>query len=205
MIVRRAGDVIPEVVGPVLAKRPPGTRVEVPEAVPGVRRAARPGRGRGQSPLRQRRLPGAARAAARALGGPRRDGHRRSRRGARAPVRRRRPARGRGRRLRAHRRAARAARADRRPLGAAARRRRSKTSKQRPLCACSSVSASTTSGRPPRRRWPRASPTSTRSSATDRRRSPRSTGVGPTIAESIGVVLDRSQPRLDREARARPV
>ena len=40
VIVRRAGDVIPEVVGPVLAKRPPRTqRVEVPEEVPGVRRS----------------------------------------------------------------------------------------------------------------------------------------------------------------------
>ena len=89
VIVRRAGDVIPEVVGPVLAKRPPKTqRVEVPEEVPGVRRAARARRRRGQPPLRQRRLPGAARAAARALGRPRRDGHRGARRGARAPVRR---------------------------------------------------------------------------------------------------------------------
>ena len=89
VIVRRAGDVIPEVVGPVLAKRPPRTRRwKFPNAVPGVRRAARAPRGRGQPPLRQRRLPGAARAAARALGRPRRDGHRGPRRGAGAPVRR---------------------------------------------------------------------------------------------------------------------
>ena len=94
VIVRRAGDVIPEVVGPVLAKRPKGTRtLEVPREVPGVRRAARSPRRRGEPPLHQRRLPDAARAAHRALRGPRRDGHRRARRGAGAPVRRRRPAR----------------------------------------------------------------------------------------------------------------
>ena len=59
VIVRRAGDVIPEVVGPVLAKRPPRhATVEVPDGVPGLRAAARAHRGRGQPPLRQRRLPG---------------------------------------------------------------------------------------------------------------------------------------------------
>ena len=94
VIVRRAGDVIPEVVGPVLAKRPQGhAPVEVPLAVPGVRRAARSPRRRGEPPLHQRRLPDAARAAHRALRRARRDGHRRARRGAGPPVRRRRPAR----------------------------------------------------------------------------------------------------------------
>ena len=47
VIVRKAGDVIPEVVGPVLAKRPKGrATLEVPEGLPGVRAAARAGRRR---------------------------------------------------------------------------------------------------------------------------------------------------------------
>ncbi len=74
VIVRRAGDVIPEVVGPVLAKRPREDQaVEVPEEVPRVRAAARAGRGRGEPSLRERRLSRAARAATGALGEPRRD------------------------------------------------------------------------------------------------------------------------------------
>ena len=68
VIVRRAGDVIPEVVGPILAKRPKGTRRwKFPSTVPGVRRAARSPRRRGEPPLHQRRLPDAAGAAHRAL------------------------------------------------------------------------------------------------------------------------------------------
>ena len=46
VIVRRAGDVIPEVVGPVLAKRKKGTQeLDVPEDVSLVRDRARPGAG----------------------------------------------------------------------------------------------------------------------------------------------------------------
>ncbi len=41
VIVHRAGDVIPEVVGPVLEKRPPGTAgVDLPHAMPGLRHTA---------------------------------------------------------------------------------------------------------------------------------------------------------------------
>ncbi|GIU89916.1 MAG: hypothetical protein KatS3mg010_1015 [Acidimicrobiia bacterium] len=50
--------------------------LEVPVEVPRVRRAARAPRGGGEPLLRQRRLPDAACAADRALGEPRRDGHR---------------------------------------------------------------------------------------------------------------------------------
>ena len=50
VIVRKAGDVIPEVVGPVLAKRPKRrTEVEVPHGLPRVRAAARPARGRSRT------------------------------------------------------------------------------------------------------------------------------------------------------------
>ena len=48
VIVRKAGDVIPEVVGPVLALRPAGAEPwVVPDALPVVRQAARAPRGRG--------------------------------------------------------------------------------------------------------------------------------------------------------------
>ena len=48
VVVRRAGDVIPEVVGPVLARAPRSARaVGVPEDLCLVRHAARAGRGRG--------------------------------------------------------------------------------------------------------------------------------------------------------------
>ena len=57
VIVRKAGDVIPEVVGPVLAERPEGSAaVEVPDDVPGVRRAAGPPRGRERHVLPEPRL-----------------------------------------------------------------------------------------------------------------------------------------------------
>ena len=108
-------------------------QVEVPDALPGVRHAARPARGRGRHALRQRRLPGAAGAADRVLRRPLGDGHRGSRRGARPAVRRRRPAPRRRRRLLAHRRAARPARAHRRAVGAAPRGRRSTRRSSRPL------------------------------------------------------------------------
>ena len=69
------------------ARRP---QVEVPDELSGLRATARAARRRGEPPLRERRLPGAARAAHRALREPRRDGHRGSRGGARPAVRRRR-------------------------------------------------------------------------------------------------------------------
>ena len=56
VIVRKAGDVIPEVVGPVLVDAPEGRQaVEVPDDVPVLRRAARAPRGRGRHPLRRTR------------------------------------------------------------------------------------------------------------------------------------------------------
>ena len=58
VIVRRAGDVIPEVVGSVKDLRPKGAKAwKMPAVVPGVRPAARAPRGRGPPLLRERRLP----------------------------------------------------------------------------------------------------------------------------------------------------
>ena len=56
VIVRKAGDVIPEVVGPVLALRPEGAAaVDLSGRLPGVRQPAGASRGRGRHPVRQRR------------------------------------------------------------------------------------------------------------------------------------------------------
>ncbi len=64
VVVRRAGDVIPEVRGPVLAAPAGGPgAVDLPDAVPGVRRAAGASRGRERHLLRQRGVPGPAGAA----------------------------------------------------------------------------------------------------------------------------------------------
>ena len=169
-----------------------------------MRAAARAHRGRGQPPLRQRRLPGAARAAPRALGRPRRDGHRRARRGARAPVRRGRAARGRRRRLRAHRRAARAARAHRDAVGAAARRRRSKARSNARCGACSSGSASTTSGPTAAQALARSFADLDAIVAASEEELTAIDGVGPIIAQSIAhVVHDRPQPAPRRAAARR--
>ena len=57
VIVRKAGDVIPEVVGPVLGLRPADAPVGVPDDVPvPARQHARPPRGGGH-PLRRAGLP----------------------------------------------------------------------------------------------------------------------------------------------------
>ena len=57
MIVQRAGDVIPQVVGP-LAPHPKGTkRVPDADALPALRRRGREARGRGHAPLPEPRLP----------------------------------------------------------------------------------------------------------------------------------------------------
>ncbi len=58
VIIQRAGDVIPQVVGPVLARRD-GSETRVPHArpLPGLRRRDRAPRGRGRAPLRQPVLP----------------------------------------------------------------------------------------------------------------------------------------------------
>ena len=116
VIVRKAGDVIPEVVGPGARQAQAGRARSGSSrrTCPRVRAAARAARRRGRHPLRQRRLPGAARAAHRVLRRALGDGHRRPRRGAGAPVRRGRAPQRRRRRLLADRRAARPARAHRR-------------------------------------------------------------------------------------------
>ena len=83
VIVRKAGDVIPEVVGPVLSARPEGLRaVVVPRGLPRV--PTRPSSGsRGERHvLHQRRLPGPAGGPHRALRQPGRHGHRGLRRAA---------------------------------------------------------------------------------------------------------------------------
>ena len=83
VIVRKAGDVIPEVVGPVLAERPDGPgRVDVPDRLPGVRHPAGPPRGRGRPPLPQRAVPGPGGRQHRALRQPGGHGHRGVRRAA---------------------------------------------------------------------------------------------------------------------------
>ena len=78
VIVRRAGDVIPEIVGPVLAKRKKSARRwKIPDGLPLVRHAARPPRGRGRLAVpEQARLPVAGHRVAVPLRRARRDGHR---------------------------------------------------------------------------------------------------------------------------------
>ncbi len=78
VIVRKAGDVIPEVVGPVLAKRRKGLRRwKFPKDCPACGQPLVRARGRIGDELRQRRVSGAALGTDRAL--RRRDGHRRAR------------------------------------------------------------------------------------------------------------------------------
>ena len=78
VIVRRAGDVIPEIVGPVLAKRKKGARRwSMPDDLQRVRHAARPRRGRGRLPVpEQARLSVAGHRVAVPLRRPGGDGHR---------------------------------------------------------------------------------------------------------------------------------
>ena len=93
-----------------------------------------------------------------------------------------------------------AARTDRRALGAAARRRDRGARSSGRCGACSSASASTTSGRPPRRRSRAASPTSTRSRPRRTRSSPRSTVSGRSSRESIGqwFTIDRNRRLVEK-------
>ena len=78
VIVRRAGDVIPEIVGPVLAKRKKSARKwKMPSELSLVRDAARAQRGRGRLAVpEQARLPRPGTRVAVPLRRPRRDGHR---------------------------------------------------------------------------------------------------------------------------------
>ena len=201
MIVRRAGDVIPEVVGPVLAKRPPRTRRwKFPKQCPAC----------GQPLVRiegeanhhcvnvdcpaqrvQRLVHWAGRGALDIEG----LGEERVRqfveRGS---------ARGRRRHLHADRRAS----SSRSNASASGRRSCSSTrskGRRRGRCgACSSGSASTTSARPRRRRSRAASPTSTRSSTASEETLTAIDGVGPIIAQSIGTwfTIDRNRRLVAR-------
>ena len=63
VVLQKAGDVIPEVVRPLAERRTGAEReFEMPETLPGLRHAGRPGRGRGPGLLPEPRLPGAGRA-----------------------------------------------------------------------------------------------------------------------------------------------
>ncbi len=100
VILQKAGDVIPEVVGPVLEART-GAEIEFADAgdLPGVRHAGRPRRG-GRSPLLpEPRLPGPGRPGVRPLRRTGWDGHRGSRLGRRRAAPPARPARLAGRLL----------------------------------------------------------------------------------------------------------
>ncbi len=89
VVVRKAGDVIPEVVGPVLSARPERVAaVALPDDVPELRRPARAAPRRERHLLHQHRLPCAARAAHRALRLSWRPGHRGPGGEARRPARR---------------------------------------------------------------------------------------------------------------------
>ena len=77
VILQKAGDVIPEVVRPIVEKRTGAERrVRDARALPGLRHADRPGRGRGPPLLPEPRLPGPRVAGVPALRRAGRDGHR---------------------------------------------------------------------------------------------------------------------------------
>ena len=77
VVLQKAGDVIPEVVRPLVERRT-GAEREFADAraLPGLRHAGRPGRGRGARLLPEPRVPGPCRAGVRPLRRSRRDGHR---------------------------------------------------------------------------------------------------------------------------------
>ncbi len=183
VIVRRAGDVIPEVVGPVLADRPKGSKPWVfPTDVP-VRAALDAGAARGRDrhrcinpecPFqRQGAIEHFASRGALDIEG---FGEQRIRQLLDA---------GHGARRRRHLRPrlgqGRAASSGLGATSAANLRASIDASRQRPLPpACWSGSTSATSARPGPRRWPRRSATSTRSWRRPSRRWPRSTGSAPS-------------------------
>ena len=204
VIVRRAGDVIPEVVGPVLAKRPPKTKPwKFPKKCPECGQPLVRVEGEANHHCVNVDCPAQRVQRLGALGGPGRARHRRPRRGARAPVRRRRAPRGRGRRVRAH-----ASTGSYRSNASANARRscsstRSKARRRGRCGVCSSGSASTTSARPPRRRWRARSTTSTRSWRAGEEQLTAIDGVGPTIAQSIAswFSIDRNRRLVAAAAR----
>ena len=77
VVLQKAGDVIPEVVRPILERRPPDAReYQVPDACPVCGTPVDPGRGRRPPLLPEPRLPGPAVPGVRALRGSGRHGHR---------------------------------------------------------------------------------------------------------------------------------
>ena len=173
--------------------------LEVPDQVPGVRGATRTHRGRGEPPLRERRLPGAAGATVGALGRPRRDGHRGAGRGARTAssstrgCSRTRPTSTRSPSI-----------ASCRSSGSASAPRNSSSTRSRPRSdsrcgACSSGSGSTTSDRPPRRHS-RSFPDLDAIEHAGADALTAIDGVGPTIAQSIGqwFSIDRNRRLVTR-------
>ena len=85
VIVQRAGDVIPQIVGPARRAPPRDEAVRDADALPALRHGDRQARGRGDAPLPEPRLPVARARVADQLGAGRRR-HRRRRRAARAPA-----------------------------------------------------------------------------------------------------------------------
>ena len=147
VIVRKAGDVIPEVVKPVLSERPKRLEaVGVPEDLPlSVAEPADPRRGRERHLLHASRLPEPARPAHHPLRVARRDGHRGPRRAHGVPVQQGRP----GARPRRHLQPAQGrpprVRGLRRDLGEQPARARSRRRSSVRSPTCSSRSASSTS------------------------------------------------------------
>ena len=205
VVLQKAGDVIPEVVRPIVERRTGAEReFEMPAALPGLRHADRPRRGRGPPLLPESRLPGPRRRRSSATSRAWRDGHRGRRlEGPRAAAparpgqapRRLLPADGRGPRV------AGPVRAEERrepPRGDPAARRRpleriiaalghpagrlDDGDRARPL-----AGRRVPAGRRPSRRWRRGWPRRPSAAARDRARSDfeELDGVGPTVAAAL--------------------
>ena len=179
VIVQRAGDVIPQVVGPAGEHRKGTQAVPHAEAVPALRRRRRQARGRGHAPLPEPGVPFARPRDAHPLG-QRRDGHRGGRRAVRAPALGRGPAPLDARSLPPHRRAARGARRLRRGVCQRARSPRSRRRRHsRSRASCSGSTSRRSAGSWPAT-WPATSAPSTPSSMRARRSSSSQRASGPT-------------------------
>ena len=203
VIIQRAGDVIPQVVGPVLARRD-GSETRVPHArpLPGLRRRDRPPRGRGRAPLRQPVLPEPRPRGPAPLRLARRARHRRRGREAdRALLGARARAPG-ARSLRAHGRAAGRARRLPAALGRERHRLDRRVARSARSGACSSASASRTSARSPPRRSRSTSARSTALRAAGADEIAEVEGVGPIVAESVAAWL-AFEPNADGARRSR--